>query len=909
MGLRSGYVIPSILGLLPVIYSPPVISGETFEPVTLVRNGSAAACVVVPAEREKDLKPAVDDLRDAIAAATGVSLDCLSWMPDHPLPSPAVVLGTATDFPEEAKALGLDALGPEGVAVWTGKGRLWLLGNSPGAVSHAVYIFLEELGFRWYFPDPVWTVTPHLSDVTVQIRKVEQPAFAWRRIWYGWGPRTPQLQKDYDAWMRHNRQGGAFHVDCGHAWERYIPSKMFDAHPEWFALVKGKRQPPQLCVSNPEVQKRFTEAVLEYLRRHPEQPMVSVEPNDGGGYCECPHCRTIGNGSVSDQVFFLANLAARAVQKEFPGKYVGLYAYAHHADPPSFALEPNVYVQITTGFRYTKLSWEDQIRAFRQRGAQVGVYDYFSVYPWDWDLPGAAKAGRFFELAQAIREYHRLGLSTYDAESSCNWGPNGPGYWMAAHLMWNPRLDAQSLFEDFCTKAFGEAADPMRRLYTRWSRGERFSPRSLKLAIEDLDAAYRATCSPEVLARLDRVAMYLHWLRLWLEYDQSSRHNQWNRLVVAPPEEIIERAKECVVFSHRIMDTGLIHTFPMLFSSWFEQRFRALKLIDGFNLPEAHKAWTGEKGDIPTHEEVAQFRQEDLKRLASLRAVEIEGRTWRGPLCPAMDLVPDAVASWRQTKSALPAIESGEILFLGRKGEELTISWEPFDKGHTVSCDWVLRKEEATVASGHVEAPKGTPAQATVKLPDDAVYVLNPGTGFWHAARVDIGDRPFVFRAARADTPGVPISVPLRFWLPAMNQPLYFYIPKGTRHFVVGIVSGGDPWTQLRIQTADGRVVVDDRVLAGSEISVIVEEDQQTYGADSAMANHSILPSSEQSVEVPKGADGQIWSLQLSGLRCVVELYDVPPYLACHPRMLLIPKDAVSCLQSDGARKVDQSAQ
>jgi hypothetical protein len=126
---------------------------------------------------------------------------------------------------------------------------------------------------------------------------------------------------------------------------------------------------------------------------------------------------------------------------------------------------------------------------------------------------------------------------------------------------------------------------------------------------------------------------------------------------------------------------------------------------------------------------------------------------------------------------------------------------------------------------------------------------------------------------------------------------------------VVGIVSGGDPWTQLRIQTADGRVIVDDRVLAGSEISVIVEQDQRTYGADSAMANHSILPSSEQSEAVPKGADGQIWSLQLSGLRCVVELYDVPPYLACTPQGLLIPEDAISHSQSDGTEKAAQRAQ
>ncbi len=874
-------------------------------PVRLAAAGKPAGRIVYLEKHRTDLAPAANELQSQLERATGARLPVNAVAS---LPAAAsgneIVLGLKQDFPRRAADFGLDRLGPEGIAVCTAAGRLWLLGNSPQAVRHAVMTFLEKIGFRWYFPDPVWTVTPHLPDLAVRDRLVTEPAFAWRRIWYGWGPRTPKLRKDYDAWMRHNRQGGSFQVDCGHAWARYVPPRLFTQHPEWFALVKGKRKPPQLCVANRAMQQHFIEGVLSVFRKHPERLMVSVEPNDGGGYCECPKCRALG--SQSDEVFYLANLAARAVARAFPGKWVGLYAYAGHAAPPHFRLASNVYVQVTTGFRYTKLSFDSQVRAFRNLGARLGVYDYFSVYPWDWDLPGAAKAGRVHRLAQSIRHYHELGLSTYTAESSCNWGPNGPGYWIAAHLMWNPMLDSHRLLEDFCKHAFRAAAPPMQRLYERWSRGERFSPRTLKLALLDLRAAYAAESAPDVQARLDRVAMYLHWLRLWLDYDRSSRCDEWNHLVVASPKQIQENAHRCIVFARRIMDTGLIHAWPMLYTSWFRHRFGALKRLPNFDFAKTTKAWKNERKDIPKHGEMQALFAADLQRFAALQAVEIRGRRWTGPLVPLAVQAPGLVRAWGKAPASHLAVESGEILFRARAGEKIHVTWEPYGRGHSIDGRWRLRRGDRTVASARIQAPKGRSAAAVLSIPETGLYALNPGTGYWHAARIELDGRPQVFRARRAKIPGRPASIPLRFWLPRLNRPLYFFVPKGVHHFVIGIVSGGTPWTRLRLKTAGGRTVLDDKVLAGSEVSVIVETDRREYGAASAIANHCILPAAEQAVTVPAGADGQVWSLELSSLRCVIELYDIPPFLAPSPAQLLVPADALAPRQAPQAKARDR---
>ena len=852
MASRTALAAACLAVLLPCVGCAP----RSF---VVTERGRRPCSIVVGEGSAGERLALAKDLQHWLREITGATLPLETGA--KPSAASGIILALADELPRRAKRERLDELGPEGFVVRSQGDRLWLLANTELGLQHAVYAFLDHLGCRWFFPDPVWTIVSKRPDLTADVHIRAKPAFDFRRIWYGWGHRTKKLRDDHKAWYRHNRQLGHFTPDCGHAYERYVPHREFDKHPEWFALVDGKRQAAQICVSNPDVQQRMIGGVLAAFRKDPKRNMVSVEPNDGKGYCECDECRKLGGHS--DGVFHLANVVAKAVRRELPGKWVGLLAYAFHSDPPTFAIEPGVYIQVTTGFRYTKLSFDEQVTAFRRLGAKLGVYDYFSVYPWDYDMPGAPKASRVYQLAEGIRTYHKLGLSTYDAESSCNWGPNGLGYWMASKLMWQPSLGADALVNDFCTRAFGRAAQPMRRLYDRWASGERFSRRGLVLALRDLEQAYECESGLGVRARLDRVAMYLHWLRLWLDYDRTARWNQGGKLVTAR-DEILRRAREAIVYTNRLTDTGLIHVHPTLYTSWFERRFHALTKIEGFDLKEA-EAWKKERSDIPTAEEVAKDLTADLKSIEGLAAVEIEGRTFGARLVPLAELHPEAARAWGDAKRSKLFVETGVHHFVGRKGEAMRLTYTPFDKGHTVDCHWSLKQpgEEQPVAEGDVKAEKGKDATAEVAVPADGLLAFEPGTKYWRAAQIGFDVRPLSVWAGRGDQPGKPRRPPLRLWLPRLDQPLHFYVPKGTRSFVVSIAEGGWPHTTLVLRTADGQAVVEDKqVLSRDQVSVVV----------------------------PEGKDGAVWSLALHSLRCVVELYDVPPYLARHPAELLVPE-------------------
>src|SRR5687767_11086143 len=167
--------------------------------------------------------------------------------------------------------------------------------------------------------------------------------------------------------------------------------------------------------------------------------MVSMEASDGGGHCECEMCAKLG--SYSNQVFDLANHVAKAVAAKHPGKMVGVLAYNEHSEPPTFDLEPNVYVQLTAGFTTGKYTFDELMDLWPKRSRNMGFYDYYSVWLWDFDrLPGG-RGGDVAYHQRQIKRYADRRATSIDAESGNNWGPHGRGYYAASRLMWRPDTD------------------------------------------------------------------------------------------------------------------------------------------------------------------------------------------------------------------------------------------------------------------------------------------------------------------------------------------------------------------------------------------------------------------------------------------------------------------------------------
>ena len=129
----------------------------------------------------------------------------------------------------------------------------------------------------------------------------------------------------------------------------------FDAHPEYYALTQrsGRREPTQVCLSNPDVLQLTVEGVLNRLNEgyDPEAALniVSVSQLDNVDYCVCENCAALTEqyGGPSGALIWFINQVAEAVEPEYPDAVIDTFAYEYtrHA-PKNITVRKNVCVRL-----------------------------------------------------------------------------------------------------------------------------------------------------------------------------------------------------------------------------------------------------------------------------------------------------------------------------------------------------------------------------------------------------------------------------------------------------------------------------------------------------------------------------------------------------------------------------------
>lgn len=543
----SGYV-PSLLAILALIHCPGS-SGAEFA----IASGKKAACnIQVSAQASERTRAAAADLAAMLKAISGAAFEIKEGDGTK-----GIVLGTPAEFPgitQDSRLTDKAITARENYLLRSEPERLILLGNTERGIEHAVADVLQRLGVRQYFPGSHWQIVPKLLDVDIEVSSIQSPSYHARTIWYGYGP-LPERKDSYDLWCKRNRATKGIDLLTGHAYGKFISSHAteFKAHPEYYALIKGERDitnsEAKFCISNPGLRKLIADACVAAFDADPALDSVSVEPSDGGGWCECEACARIG--SVSDQALRLSNEAAKAVAAKHPGKLVGQYAYNEHSPVPRIQAEPNVVVSIAAGFIKGGATMDELIDGWSEHATTLGIREYLSVFPWDHDLPGAARGAQLDYLQETIPHFHEKDARFYSAESSDNWGANGLGYYIASRLLWdvNEAGNMEALFDDFLDQCFGAAKLPMTRFYNLINRSR--PPASddlLGRMYRELKEAANNEIDLDIRERLDDLVLYTRACELRMDYD------------AAKGEERQAAFEAMLRHAWRIRTTGMVHT-------------------------------------------------------------------------------------------------------------------------------------------------------------------------------------------------------------------------------------------------------------------------------------------------------------------------------------------------------------
>ena len=730
----------------------------------------------------------------------------------------------------------------------TGK-EMVITGNSPTAVRHAVWDVLHRIGYRQFFPGPAWEVIPKQSTIELDINVEESPDYLNRRIWYGYGP-WDYAEEPYRDWCEKNRSTAPFQLHTGHSYGRIVRDmqKEFDAHPEYFAMVKGKRVDPggnaKFCISNSGLRKTVLAYARKYFVAKPDEASISLDPSDGGGWCECQPCSKMG--SVSDRALTLANDVAKA----HPDKLVGMYAYSFHSPPPSIRVEPNVVISTATAFIKGGLKIEDLISGWAKQGATIGIREYYSVNTWDRDMPGASRGSNLEYVTETIPKFHAAGARFMSSESSDNWGCNGLGYYLASRLLWDVGEfeNREAIANDFFDQAFGKARRPMRRFYQLIDGANKKS----KLVREDLiarmyrhlSAARMLTENTAVLKRVEDLTLYTRYVDLFDRYSAATGTARQSAF------------EQMIRFSYRMRKTMMVHSKATYRDVDARDRTVEIPAEARWFLPNRNsKKPNPWKNETPfSAGEIALILENGIDERKPIE-LDFEPAEFSQNLVPAKPLglsvgKPGAAETARGQRRWFTMIADP------RKPIELTITGGLIkhyrNRGNVKVKMWQIGgasrtgERETLVAENESVPPDGESRTILLRAAAEGLH------------RIDLDDGMDMTRVTWPEEQVMTWPMSLEDFPRKMigRWGLYFYVPKGTKRIGLYAATGGG-----HLLDPAGKRVLDLGKHSGRFLSAPVSE----------------------------GMDGKLWKLDHVAGR--ISLINVPPYLAARPEQLLLPEE------------------
>lgn len=499
--------------------SPLVIIIATLVPLLLGQTALAAPWLT--AEDYGDLTVVVtqDASQNDQAAAREFALYWLRAtgreLPISSSPGDAVnvYIGFASAPAQLKEDVDLDALNPDGVYIHTfidrapsGSKALLIAGEGDEGALYGVYEFFERfIGIRWLAPGAIFVPNPPGTPLPEDPKPWQQntPAqldsidYAYTPIFeYRWTRHNPKDRDLFGRWHRLTQEPG-FGLWVHTLYRLLPPEKYFKDHPEYYAMVDGKRVAAiglsshqlftdpeyakkhgkefgQICFSNPEVVDIVTENLLQMIRENPEPRIWSVSQLDWRGCCECPDCAAIteAEGSPSGLVIHFVNQVAERVEQEFPDHYICTLAYqwSRHR-PRTIRPRKNVIIRLCSiecdfarplddPEARENVSFAQDMHDWAPVANQLYIWDYvinFHHYLLPHPNLNVLQENMQFFAENNVRGVFEQGSG---APEVCL------GYirpYLLSRLLWNPYLDYEAAKEEFIDLFYQEAGSYYRQ--------------------------------------------------------------------------------------------------------------------------------------------------------------------------------------------------------------------------------------------------------------------------------------------------------------------------------------------------------------------------------------------------------------------------------------------------------------
>jgi len=392
-------------------------------------------------------------------------------------------------------------------------GKVFIFANSGMGLAYAAADFAERhCGYYYLTPegDDPYDFNPALTipvgDITVKPAIYNAKVYtAVGGTWNRWAinrrlSSTDEMEGQHrDSYEVRDFTGRT--RTCHTSFCYLPPEKHFKDHPEYYSLIKGKRQYTpvgQLCMSNEEVKRLCLEQLLTFIaedrRKYPDNyPLVYdfTQQDNMSFMCECPECkkiidkykRTSGDKNRTDnywggdaglQLEFINWIADRVAEK-YPDVLIRTFAYVSTETPPkpgTIKPSPNVCIWWCDLYGESEHLRPITAKPFNyKRGEQIREWLQLakSVQVWDYMLYGGSHSGDFPEFApDAIKAdakfFAENGLDDLFMESERSGIMPQPfyglNYYLMSKLYTDPDEDVDALIKTYC-RVYGKGAAKM----------------------------------------------------------------------------------------------------------------------------------------------------------------------------------------------------------------------------------------------------------------------------------------------------------------------------------------------------------------------------------------------------------------------------------------------------------------
>ena len=415
--------------------------------LTIIDNGKTTYEIILPNNVKPDIKKAATQLQTYLEKSTGVKIQITNTKNSTPGKN-KIFVGKNQNNLKSAHT----------ILIKTDGKNLIITGGNAKSTLYAVYTFLENyLGCRWYSPTVEKVPQQKTLSIKTPLNFSYTPVITTRtvhsRLFYENPDFADKLKVTHDAFP------GYVPTARVHTFQKFVPEKTyFEKHPEYYALINGKRVATQLCLTNKDVLQIVTDSVSAIFKRYPDAHVISVSQNDNTQHCQCDACKKIDTeeGAPSGTMIRFVN----GVAKHFPDKEISTLAYQYTRKPCKTKPAGNVLItlcsiecdrsapieQKCTDFANDLVGWKAKTENIRIWDYTTQFTNFLAPFPNIHTLQPNIRFFRNNHATWIFEQHSHQPSELFELRS-----------YLTAKLLWNPDSNTDEIITGFTNGYYEDA--------------------------------------------------------------------------------------------------------------------------------------------------------------------------------------------------------------------------------------------------------------------------------------------------------------------------------------------------------------------------------------------------------------------------------------------------------------------